>query len=525
MADGVLSEPGRVRTTEVIAALSLATDLAVGFPFEHGLHSTLVAARLCDRLGVDAETTAQAYFLCLLFYVGCTAPVDVGWEVFGEDGAFHTHAIPARFGGISETVRGMTRAIAPPTDPAFVRAWRLLRHMPGLALKFSDVAAATCEVARMLTEELGLTRSDAQLVNYESERWDGWGSPNRVAGEAIPLPVRIVHVARDAAFQSTRIENESVATLIAERGGGGLDPEIAQVFASAAGELLELEATKSLWDLTLDAEPKPWLMLEGEEIDRALAAMGHFADLAVSDLVGHSSGVAKLSRAAAQLLSSQPEDQIRVGRAALVHDLGRLATPVRIWEKVEPLTADDWERIRLHAYHTERILLRSPFLARLAPVASFHHERLDGSGYHRGVGAASFEPLSQVLAAADAYHAMTEPRCYRVALSAQEAAEILAKGAAAGTLSSEAVGAVLAAAGHRDPVVKRPAGLTEREIEVVQLLARGMQTKQIARSLQISPKTADHHIQNAYRKMGVSTRAGATLFAMQHGLTARENSR
>jgi HD-GYP domain-containing protein (c-di-GMP phosphodiesterase class II) len=214
-----------------------------------------------------------------------------------------------------------------------------------------------------------------------------------------------------------------------------------------------------------------------------------------------------------------------VRRTALVHDLGRVAVPARIWEKTDPLTVDDWEQVRLHAYHTERVLAQSPFLARLIAIAGHHHERLDGSGYHRGVGASSLDPLARLLAAADAYHAMTEPRPHRAALSPRDAAEILVEEAGAGRLASEAVAAVLGAAGHRSPSIERPAALTEREIQVVALLARGLQTKQIAHELGISAKTADFHIQNAYRKMGVSTRAGATLFAMQHGLTTWENSR
>jgi HD-GYP domain-containing protein (c-di-GMP phosphodiesterase class II) len=186
---------------------------------------------------------------------------------------------------------------------------------------------------------------------------------------------------------------------------------------------------------------------------------------------------------------------------------------------------DDWERVRLHAYQTERILTQSPFLARLIPAAGFHHERLDGSGYHRGVGASSLQPEARLLAAADAYHAMTEPRPHREAFMPGDAAEMLTEEARAGGLASEAVAAVLEASGHRRPSIERPAELTEREIQVVGLLARGLQTKQIARKLRISSKTADYHIQNAYRKIGVSTRAGATLFAMQHGLTTWENTR
>jgi HD-GYP domain-containing protein (c-di-GMP phosphodiesterase class II) len=200
--------------------------------------------------------------------------------------------------------------------------------------------------------------------------------------------------------------------------------------------------------------------------------------------------------------------------------VGRVAISVRIWQKPGRLTADEWERVRLHAYHSERVLARSPFLAALAPVATSHHERCDGSGYHRGTPAGALTASARVLAAADAYHAMTEPRPHREPMPAERAAATLGEEAGAGRLDPDAVTGVLAAAGQRAPRLERPAGLTEREAEVVGLLARGLQTKQIARELGISVKTADHHVQNAYGKIGVSTRAGATLFAMQHGLTA-----
>lgn len=201
-----------------------------------------------------------------------------------------------------------------------------------------------------------------------------------------------------------------------------------------------------------------------------------------------------------------------------MHDVGRVAVPVRIWQKAAPLSADDWEHVRLHAYHSERILARSAFLAGLAAIGSHHHERLDGSGYHRGVPAAALSPLSRLVAAGDAYHAMTEPRPHRAPLAPEQAAELLIQEAQAGRLDADAVSAVVEAAGHPKPRLERPAGLTEREVEVVGLLARGYQTKQVARTLGISAKTADRHVQNAYAKIGVSTRAAAALFAMEHGL-------
>jgi HD-GYP domain-containing protein (c-di-GMP phosphodiesterase class II) len=334
------------------------------------------------------------------------------------------------------------------------------------------------------------------------------------------LPVRIASVARDAAFQRMLGGAEFAAGVVRKRAGGAFDPAVAIPLADAAAELLAFDADASAWEETLACEPGPRLTLEGEAIDRALGAMGDFADLASPYLVGHSAGVAELATAAAQQCRLEAADVVKVRRGALVHDLGRVAVPARIWQKAVPLTPDDWERVRLHAYHSERVLTRSSFLAALALVASFHHERLDGSGYHRGTAGAELTPPARLLAAADAYHAMIEPRPHRPALSPGQAAETLGREAGAGRLDPDAVTAVLEVAGQRVPRIERPARLTEREAEVVALLARGLQTKQVARRLGISVKTADHHVQNAYAKMGVSTRAAAALFAMQHGLTA-----
>jgi DNA-binding CsgD family transcriptional regulator len=330
--------------------------------------------------------------------------------------------------------------------------------------------------------------------------------------------VRIVHVARDAAFQRMLRGPEEAARVVRERAGGAFDPAIARQLAFDAGDIFDIHDHRSAWEDTLACEPTPRLTLEGEAIDRALAAMGDFADLASSYLVGHSAGVAELAAAAAQLGNFDSSDRMTIRRAALVHDVGRVAVPVRIWQKASLLTPDDWERVRLHAYHSERVLSRAPFLAALAPVATTHHERLDGSGYHRGARAVALPLAARLLAAADAFHAMTEPRPHRRALSADQAAETLAHEARAGRLDANAVAVVLEASGQRAPRLERPAGLTDREAQVLGLLARGLQTKQVARALSISVKTADRHVQNAYRKIGVSTRAGATLFAMQHGL-------
>ena len=518
VADESLSAAERVRTAEVIAALSLATDLGIVVPLEHGLQSTLLAMRLADRLGLDSETASQTYYACLLFYVGCTANADVAAEIFGGHEALTTYGMPARFGSRPEMITGLMRAIAPPGDGPLVRGAGLAHGLPRLARLFKVQIAAQCEVAQMLIDRLGLPSTVGALFNYASERWDGKGQPGHTRRDEIPLPVRIVHVARDAAFQHMLGGETFAARVVRERAGHAFDPAIAAQLADNAAELFAPDLDASAWDDTLTCEPTPWLRLEGDRIDRALGAVGDFGDLASPYLVGHSSGVAELATAAAKCSGLAADTQTAVRRAALVHDVGRVAVPTRIWQKRGPLTADEWEKVRLHAYYTERVLTHSPFLCALGPVATFHHERLDGSGYHRGARAAALAPPARLLAAADAYHAMTEPRPHRPAFGAEQAAEILKEEVRAGKLDAPAAAAVLEAAGQPVPRIERPRGLTEREAEVVGLLARGLQTKEIARALGISTKTADRHIQNAYGKIGVSTRAAAALFAMEHGL-------
>jgi DNA-binding CsgD family transcriptional regulator len=306
--------------------------------------------------------------------------------------------------------------------------------------------------------------------------------------------------------------------VIRSRAGAAFDPGVAELFARRADDILPGGPQASVWSQVMAGEPGPNHLLEGDAIDDALGAMGDFADLVSPFLLGHSAGVAELAAAAGEACGLNADEVRTLRRAGLVHDLGRVAVPARVWRVAGPLPPGDWEMVRLHAYHTERILSRSSFLRRLAPTAALHHERLDGSGYHRGCSAQALPLPARVLAAADRFHTMTQPRAHRDAYSPEQAVEKLVAEARAGRLDTDAAAAVVKGAGLKSPRLGRPAGLTPRERSVVGLLASGMQTKQVARVLGVSVKTADTHIQHAYRKMGVSTRAGAALFAMQHGI-------
>ena len=515
------SEPeggDRVRAADLIAALCLATDLGMALPFEHGLHRTLVAMRLANALGVDRQVASDTYYACLLAHAGCTTEAHVVADVFG--GSLTETFGPVMYGSELDVLRGLLRTLPDPRSPALVRAAQTARRAPRMIREQRPALGAVCEVAGMLAERVGAPSSVPGLLDHLTERWDGKGPLRRAKGVEIPLPMRILHVATDAALQRLLGGAGHAVTLVRERAGHAFDPDIAGCLAAQAAEILSLEDGVSALDEVLALEPHPPRILEADALDRALVGMASFADLISPFLVGHSAGVAELAAAAARGCGSEAMGVESIRRAGLLHDLGRVAVHPRIWQKPGPLTADEWEQVRLHPYQTERVLSRSRFLSAISPIAGAHHERLDGSGYHRGAAGPELGFPARLLAAADAYHAMTEARPFREAHPAERAAEILAAEAGAGRLDADAVAAVLDAAGQRAPRLERPAGLTEREAQVIAMLARGLQTKQVARSLGISAKTADRHIQNAYRKIGVSSRAAAALFAMEHGLVA-----
>ncbi len=507
----------RVRCAELVGALCLATDLGMGFPFEHGLECALASVRLAERLGVDRATASATYYASLLSHAGCTTDAHVAAEVFG--GSLTEHFNPVMYGSGRQVFLGLVRALPEPGRPVPVRVLQVARGLPRMAREQQPHLSAMCEVAGMLAAGVGAPPATVPTLGYLTDRWDGRGPLRRARGEQIPLAMRIVQVAADVVFQRQLGGEELAVRRARERAGVAFDPEIVACFTDSPGEVLGSGVGGSVWEETLAAEPVPQLVLEGEAIDRALASMGRFADLISPWLAGHSGGVAHL--AAAAVGQHRDDGQARtLWRAGLVHDLGRVAIGARVWQRPGPLSADESEQVRLHPYHTERVLSRSPFLRSFARLAGGHHERLDGSGYHRGASASELGPLGRLLAAADVYHAMLEPRPHRPALTPQRAAAELADEARGGRLDPEAVTAVLAGAGQRAPALERPGGLTDRESEVLCLVARGLQTKQVARALGISVKTADHHIQAAYRKLGVSSRAAATLVAMEHGLLA-----
>jgi HD-GYP domain-containing protein (c-di-GMP phosphodiesterase class II) len=356
-------------------------------------------------------------------------------------------------------------------------------------------------------------------ISMTGERYDGKGFPGAAKGDDVVRPAMIVQAVELGLTAAALDGPDAAAALVRRRSGGHFDPATASAFERHAREVVAEAAPDSPWDAVIAAEPGDPEPMEDERLDGSLRAVADFADLKSPYLVGHSAGVAELAARAAERAGLPDVDVTVVRRAGWVHDVGRVGVHSMLWGKEAALSLDDWERIRMHAYHTDRILARPEGLRSLGRVASMHHERCDGSGYFRGSAAAQQPAPARILAAADAFHAMTEDRPHRAAMNADRAAWELQAEVKAGRIDGDAAAAVLEASGR--PVRRRReqvGGLTAREIEVLRLLARGRSIKEIAGDLVISPKTADAHIQHIYAKAGVSTRAAAALFAMQHDL-------
>ncbi|HSL09973.1 MAG TPA: HD domain-containing phosphohydrolase [Actinomycetota bacterium] len=507
---------GSSRLADLLAALSVATDHAMGQEPEKSMRAAVLATSVAGELGLSPSETADVYYATLLKHLGCTATTSEEAASFGPD------------------ERSM-RAVAERTDDADLREAIAFLGVLGrgaglgrLAIVGRTLATgsgavrrihrAVCEVGARMAARLDLGPGVERSLAEVTERWDGKGGPRKLAGEDLSLVTRIAEPATQAVIFRRLGGDEAMMRMLRRREGGMFDPAVARTVRALAPEVLGRLDDEDPWDAVLAAEPDPVRTVTRPGLRGLADAFADMVDLQSTFTLGHSAGVADLAARAAGHAGIGDPELVRI--AGLLHDVGRTAVATGVWEKQGPLTRTEWERVRLHAYHTERILGRSSALTEVAAIAAMHHERQDGSGYHRGARAGAVPAEARLLAVADAFHAMTEERPHRPALTVARAAETVLLEVDAGRFDPECARAVLEVAGSPPRRAREPwpAGLSEREVEVLRLVSRGRSNKEIAAELVISVRTAEHHVQHIYGKIGASTRASAAMFAMEHGL-------
>jgi HD-GYP domain-containing protein (c-di-GMP phosphodiesterase class II) len=509
-----------LRLSELLGVLSFGVDLGMGQPMDHVLRQTVLAVGLGERLGLDSDELDAVYFGSLLAWVGCHIDDYEQAKWFGDETVLRGDARRADLTSRRNRRLFMLRHLG--NDRPLPQRLTMVPEFFGDAGRAAETMVDNhWRATDDLMERIGVDQLVRDTVEQSFERWDGGGAPRGAAGAEVLLTSQLVSLA-DVVSIFHRAGGPEAATAVArERAGTQFDPALVDAFVDAAEDLFaELEGTEP-WDAVTGADQATRYWLTHGRLDVALEAVADFVDVKSPWTIGHSRGVADLVAGAATHHGLGDAEATRLRRAALVHDLGRLGVPNSIWDKPGPLTPSELERARMHVYLTERMLANSDALAPLAAIAGQHHERLDGSGYPRGLTGGDITVGGRILAAADGYQARLEPRPHRPAQTVEEAAAELRADVRDGRLDGDAVAAVLLAAGHRvGKRRERPAGLTEREVDVLRLLSRGMSNKEIAAELVISPKTVSAHVEHIYSKLGVSNRALASLFAARHGLIA-----
>ena len=510
-----------IRQAEMAAVLAAATALALGYRPATMLGGTSLAVAFARSLGWAADEIETVYWYGLLRYCGCHAENHLFSALVGDEIAFNREYGLIDTGNPAELlplVVGLVRKAHASLGPAGIEAL-LAASLPDLQTSAEFVIEGHCDVAQRLSARLGLSPEIVHALGQFRERWDGKGLPHHLAGEDLDRAVRLVFLCHDVAVLTAVLGHAAAIDRITQRRGTAYEPVLVDAFLEMAGEFRGLLNAGDPWRQVLDAEPGEQRTLSRAELDDACLVLADFCDLQLPEDLSHSRSVASLAEAAGRVAGLEAADLEDLRHAALLHDLGYAAVPVRA-RGGHSETLNTNGDVRLHPFHGEDLLQRIAALRQVAALVGRHHEACDGSGYYRGVNRADLGPAACLLAAAEAYQSLLEGRFGRPGRGADAAAMELRALVTAGKLDGDAVKAVLSAAGHKVPVKKRQrvSGLTGRELEILRLVATGLSMKEVGERLGISPKTVDNHLQNLYPKIEVKTRAGATLFAIEHGL-------
>ena len=510
----------KLRLAELLGGLSMVADLGFGLPPETAVRTCLVGVALARRMNLDDSNVRDSFYTALLMHLGCVALAHEANAAFGDDIALNRAVARTNLadpGDVASTlVPEMTRGM-PPEVAARARAFALSSDAVEWGRRTDT---GVCEVGRNTARRLGLPDSTQVALYHVFESWAGGAAPEGLRGDDIAIASRVARAAMDAAFFGQLGGVDAAVTALRARSGGILDPAVVAAFTEDPRGILAEAESGDPRNRMLDVEPVPVIERSGAQLSEVAAAFGDLVDLKVPFFHGHAREVARLAAGGARRLGLSDAEVGRIEVAGLLHDVGRVGVSNAVWEKPAPLTRVEWEQVRMHAYYSERILASSTSLEPISATAGMHHERLDGSGYHRCSTASAIPMAARILAVADAFAAMIRARPHREPLAEEQAARALTAEAEAGRFDHDATAAILAQAGQQLGARRRtrPAGLSDRETEVLALVAEGLSNAAVAERLFISRRTAEHHVQHIYAKIGVSTRAAAALFAVQHDL-------
>jgi HD-GYP domain-containing protein (c-di-GMP phosphodiesterase class II) len=509
-----------ISLAELLSALSFVADTGMGMTMEHGLKTAYIGVQLADAVGLTADDRAGVYYGALLKDAGCTACGTVFASFFdGDDLGPRAETLLLRPDRPKDVLGWFWRHAS--DDPMLVvRVGRLVNFMTSCRGVMRESVSTHCEVGEIFAKRLGLPVAVQQAIRFSWERWDGKGMAYGLRGPQTPISARVLHLAQVVQAAYAFGGPAAARAIVVERTATDFDPDL-------VGPLVDLASREGFWSL-VDAEsaqsevlamkpPTTFDRIDAAQADAAFEVLADFADVKSRSIWNHSLLVAETAATIATRLGLPPAQVSRIRRAALVHDLGTAAIPVGIVDKGDARSPEEWERFRLHPYFTERALTRVGPLKELAADAGSHHEHFDGGGYYRALAREQIPLGGRVLAVADRFAERSRNEGDADPTRVLEGMRSLA----GSELDPDCVDALVAG---QDGVVRRPlrpkkvGDLTNREVEVLQLLCAGQSNRDIAQALVVSKKTVEHHLEHIYDKLGVSSRMAASVLAVQNGL-------
>jgi HD-GYP domain-containing protein (c-di-GMP phosphodiesterase class II) len=414
---------GEIALSEVIGAFSYALDLTEGEPPGHAVRACMFGMRLAETLGLDADTRSDLFYALLLKDAGCSANSARMAALFGAD----DHDVK-RTSKRVDWARSFTAAV-----------WSLRTVAPGGTLReraeriqairddgqvTKSVMQARCDRGAEIVRLIGLSERSAEAVRALDEHWDGYGQPRGLRGTEIPLLGRILCLAQTVEIFHAQRGIEAAYRVAARRRGGWFDPALVDAMQA-------FRRDKAFWgslarpDLSAWEPPERVMAADDASLDRISEAFAGVVDAKSPWTYRHSDRTCVIATSIAVAMGGDDEMLSDIRRAALLHDIGKLALSNRILDKPGELTDAEFAKVRRHPLITMSILARVPQLRRIALLAGAHHERLDGSGYPRGLRGDRLTMPMRVLAVADVYEAVTSERPYRPARTSDEALAIL----------------------------------------------------------------------------------------------------
>lgn len=504
----------------LLCALSFATGVGFGGHIEHGLGSACLGLQIVNALGLAEEEREAVFYGAFLKDVACTACSAGIAAFFPDDEQVSLSDVilmdPSRMGDMIGWLSRYFRL-----DAHFPhRITRLLSFLAQCGPIVKETMRSHCEIAELFARRLRFPTHVQHTLRFQWERWDGRGMAYGLKGAVIPRTARILHLAQVLDLTYRFAGPQATLLLAKERRGNRFDPEAVDAF-------LALAHTPDFWQTferqlaeeALLANP-PATQADRMPEDQAeliCEVLAEFIDLKTRETWHHSETVATVAQTIGARLGLSTPELTHLRRAAFVHDIGKVAVPIAILAKGEHRTKTEWETYRLHPYYTQRILERVEALRDLAQVAASHHEWVNGQGYHRQLTGEQIPMQGRILAVANSYAHLIQQQ------KPQEALRLMAPlvDRQFDRICYQAL--VMSVTGKNrlpglPPTGAREDALTAREVEVLGLLARGLNTPQIASTLHISKKTVEHHLRHIYTKIDVTCRTAAVVYAVQHRL-------